>query len=285
MPISVICSKCSQQFAVKDQYAGKLIRCPGCSEDILVPHAKPAPKARPQKAASKDKNATAPSDELSAELDIKRPIAAKRMSGKLKAVLIVTGSIALLMCVSCGIWATWEEQAKKSALIYNQELVQAQDRLAKSRVAVADNIDRSRLIPVEAVEKGALRRRNDDLQATITALRGEMAGWKPPSGARNLHQSYQKYLDYVETELPHFTKAIALVADPRLLDEQRESKAVKILDDLDAGEKRAFDEIEKQQREFAGRYGILLMPRVRPTPQIIMTPQMRELIENSKKYR
>jgi DNA-directed RNA polymerase subunit RPC12/RpoP len=286
MPIPVICSKCSERFKVKDHLAGKLIRCPTCSEDVLVSNAKPKPQSRPRKSAPAEKDAAPLHDDPPADIDIKRrPSPPVRMPKKLKVALIVAGSVFVLLCVSCGIWATWEEQAKKAALVYNQVLTQAHDRLVRSRNALSENIDRARFAPADTLDKVTTRRRHEEFRTAIDSIRGELSGWKPPSGARNLHQGYQRYLDYAQSELPQFVKAMAIVADPTLLDEQRETKAGKILDELDAGEKKSFDELENLQREFAGRYGIMLMPRARPAPTIIMTPQMRDLIERSRKNR
>ena len=44
MPIPVTC-KCGKSFAAPDKYAGKSVKCPGCSELLEIPAAKP--KARP----------------------------------------------------------------------------------------------------------------------------------------------------------------------------------------------------------------------------------------------
>jgi hypothetical protein len=37
MSISVSCQECKAKFAVKDHFTGKLIRCPKCQKDLVVP--------------------------------------------------------------------------------------------------------------------------------------------------------------------------------------------------------------------------------------------------------
>ncbi len=51
MPISVVCSGCDKKLTVKDDLAGRRIKCPACGEAVAVPAAKTkAPKARAARA-------------------------------------------------------------------------------------------------------------------------------------------------------------------------------------------------------------------------------------------
>lgn len=44
MPIRTVCNVCGKRFAVKDEYAGKRVRCPECGDVVKVPRA-PMPEA------------------------------------------------------------------------------------------------------------------------------------------------------------------------------------------------------------------------------------------------
>lgn len=37
MPIQVTCGECNKRLTVKDEYAGKRVRCPGCQESLRIP--------------------------------------------------------------------------------------------------------------------------------------------------------------------------------------------------------------------------------------------------------
>ncbi|WP_165229252.1 hypothetical protein [Aquisphaera insulae] len=42
MPISLVCSTCGRSYQLKEEYAGRKVRCPGCQEVQLVPAVTPA---------------------------------------------------------------------------------------------------------------------------------------------------------------------------------------------------------------------------------------------------
>jgi ribosomal protein L40E/ribosomal protein S27E len=45
MPIQVPCQKCNKKYAIKDQFAGKKVKCPGCGQVLTVPM---PPSAKPK---------------------------------------------------------------------------------------------------------------------------------------------------------------------------------------------------------------------------------------------
>src|SRR6185436_4284646 len=51
MPIKVSC-QCGQTFAIKDEMAGKTLKCPKCQQPLKVPARSAAPAARPAQAAA-----------------------------------------------------------------------------------------------------------------------------------------------------------------------------------------------------------------------------------------
>ena len=58
MPIRLQCT-CGKALAVKDEFAGKTVKCPGCQAGIRVPTAAPgATKARPAQTAGTQPDAS-----------------------------------------------------------------------------------------------------------------------------------------------------------------------------------------------------------------------------------
>jgi hypothetical protein len=64
MPIKVAC-KCGQTFAIKDEMAGKTLKCPKCQQPLKVPARTAAPAARPASAGRPAPAAAAPASAAS----------------------------------------------------------------------------------------------------------------------------------------------------------------------------------------------------------------------------
>lgn len=55
MPIPVTCSVCGATYTLRDEFAGRRVRCPGCQNLIDVPAAPPEPSPEEEAAASEDR--------------------------------------------------------------------------------------------------------------------------------------------------------------------------------------------------------------------------------------
>lgn len=61
MPITIVCPECDKSLRLRDDLAGKRIRCPGCQEVVTVPAASKSASSRPA-AANKPKGASKPQE-------------------------------------------------------------------------------------------------------------------------------------------------------------------------------------------------------------------------------
>jgi hypothetical protein len=94
MAISVHCQQCPAKFAVKDRFAGKLIRCPECKEDIIVPV--------PAAVTGRGKAAAAKPLPVPREIRVPQPPANEQDNGyglgkKLQTIAFLVGGFALLI--------------------------------------------------------------------------------------------------------------------------------------------------------------------------------------------
>src|SRR2546423_214954 len=71
MPIPFSCPECDKQLRVKDELAGKKIKCPGCAETIAVPDDEPPTNGK-VKAVHKG------SQETSAKKPVAKPSRARK---------------------------------------------------------------------------------------------------------------------------------------------------------------------------------------------------------------
>jgi DNA-directed RNA polymerase subunit RPC12/RpoP len=131
MSLSVTCSDCDKSLKVKDELAGKKIRCPGCSSVIAIPQ--PAtdddelPDEWDEPAPAKRKRRAADNDELDDEEPVARPRSrsskpVKKKGGRSKSKgpnillligAIVGGLIAVLFVI--GMFVAAFNQARISA--------------------------------------------------------------------------------------------------------------------------------------------------------------------------
>jgi hypothetical protein len=186
-------------------------------------------------------------------------------------LLVCIGGVFGLLCVSCMGFAIWWEQNNKSALAYNEKLASAQARFVASRNSLTQRADDHLIDGAPAPNRADLQQRLGVLRSTIDSIRTEMAAWSPPSGARELHQGYERYLEDQKAQLPKFARVIDLVADDKL------DQAATLLDELDAGEDSSFNKVGKLQEEFAAHHGLILTPAPLPPNRIAINPRLREL--------
>jgi hypothetical protein len=75
VPVEFTCDKCDRDIRVRDELAGKRVKCPGCSETVSVPEEdQPAPAKRSSSAATRaEKPATSPRRGRDIEDDDDRP--------------------------------------------------------------------------------------------------------------------------------------------------------------------------------------------------------------------
>jgi hypothetical protein len=185
---------------------------------------------------------------------------------------------------SCLVLGSWSEQSRKNAELYNQRFTEAHARYDQERGALMESLDQHRFDPVPPLgEMAGLRRKCDQLQQTIQAIGNEMSGWPLPWGGGSLHRGYKQYLEHAEENLPRFSRAVAIVGDPTLSADQRRDQAGAILDEVDADEKVRFEELQRLQHEFAHFFGYTLMPAPHPPARIIMTPEIRKMLDLNKR--